>query len=69
MVTSQAGYRPMGIAEGPDGSLYISESENGKIWRIMFKGNKDQFGEAQLTKMEARKQMPNIKTRMKYWMT
>jgi glucose/arabinose dehydrogenase/cytochrome c553 len=62
MVTSQAGYRPMGIAEGPDGSLYISESESGKIWRIMFKGNKDDFGQARLTKMEARKQMPNIKT-------
>ena len=31
-------YRPMGLAEGPDGSLYISESKEGKIWRIIFEG-------------------------------
>ena len=34
----QAKYRPMGLAQGPDGSLYISDSELGKIWRIIFKG-------------------------------
>ena len=62
VVTSEAGYRPMGIAEGPDGSLYISESEYGKVWRIMFKGDREAFGESHLSKMEARKQMPNIKT-------
>ncbi len=62
VTTSEAGYRPMGIAEGPDGSLYISESEKGKIWRIMFKGSKDGFGQEQLAEMEARKRMPNIKT-------
>ena len=27
---------PMGLAQkGPDGSLYISESKKGKIWRII----------------------------------
>ena len=62
ITTSEAGYRPMGIAEGPDGSLYISESEEGKIWRIMYKGDRSQFGSDQLATMEARKQMPNIKT-------
>ena len=62
ITTSQAGYRPMGIAEGPDGSLYISESEVGKIWRIMFKGDRNEFGSQQLAEMEARKQRPNIKT-------
>src|SRR5258708_32680995 len=36
--TSDAVYRPMGIATGTDGSLYISESQKGKIWRVMFKG-------------------------------
>jgi mono/diheme cytochrome c family protein len=41
----------MGITEGPDGSLYVSETEKGKIWRIMFKGNKATFGPAQLAKM------------------
>lgn len=62
ITTSQAGYRPMGIAMGPDGSLYISESEEGKIWRIMFKGDKAGFGQENLVKMELRKQQPNIKT-------
>lgn len=37
---------------GPDGSLYISDSVKGKIWRVMFKGNKEQFGEEQLAGME-----------------
>jgi glucose/arabinose dehydrogenase/cytochrome c5 len=29
-------YRPMGLAQGPDGSLYISDSQKGKIWRVMY---------------------------------
>lgn len=61
--TSDAAYRPMGIAMGPDGSLYISESEKGKIWRIMYKGDKKNFGVAQLAKMQRRKlTQPTIKT-------
>ena len=59
--TRDAVARPMGIAMGPDGSLYISESVRGKIWRIMYKGDKDKFGEAQLAKMEEQKMTPNIK--------
>jgi len=58
---NDAVYRPMGIAMGPDGSLYISETEEGKIWRIMYKGEKDNFGEAQLAKMEKRKSASNIR--------
>ncbi|WP_298487876.1 PQQ-dependent sugar dehydrogenase [uncultured Maribacter sp.] len=30
--------RPMGIAQGPDGSLYITSSATGKIWRVMYYG-------------------------------
>ena len=60
--TSDAVYRPMGIAIGPDGSLYLSESQKGKIWRVMFKGNKDKFGTAQLAEMEKRKMRSNIRT-------
>lgn len=61
--TSDAHFRPMGLAMGPDGSLYISDSEKGRIWRIMYKGKKRNFGEAQLLEMEKRKaQAPNIKT-------
>jgi glucose/arabinose dehydrogenase/mono/diheme cytochrome c family protein len=59
---NDAVYRPMGIAMGPDGSLYISDTEKGKIWRIMYKGDKDNFGEAQLAKMESRKKESNIRT-------
>ncbi|MDN5210821.1 PQQ-dependent sugar dehydrogenase [Fulvivirgaceae bacterium BMA12] len=60
--TSNASYRPMGLAVGPDGSLYISESEHGKIWRVMYKGNKKDFGPAQLAGMEQRKSLPHIRT-------
>jgi glucose/arabinose dehydrogenase len=59
---SDAIHRPMGIAMGPDGSIYISDTEKGKIWRIMFKGNKKNFGAAQLAQMEKRKSLSNIRT-------
>jgi glucose/arabinose dehydrogenase len=29
--------RPDGLAEGPDGSLYITDSQKGKIWRVFFR--------------------------------
>ena len=54
--TSDAVYRPMGLSTGPDGSLYISESNKGKIWRVMYKGNQDQFGPENLIAMEKRKE-------------
>ena len=60
--TSDAVYRPMGLATGPDGSLYISESNKGKIWRVMYKGEKDKFGTAELAQMEKRKSRSYIKT-------
>ena len=34
-----ARFRPMGIAEGPDGSLYIGDSQEGRIWRVTFRGS------------------------------
>lgn len=65
--TSDATYRPMGLAVGPDGSLYVSDSEKGKIWRIMYKGDKDEFGEAELASMEERKRTAsNIKTPVEF---
>ncbi|MET6989802.1 PQQ-dependent sugar dehydrogenase [Sediminicola arcticus] len=57
-----AQYRPMGLSEGADGSLYISESTQGKIWRIYFKGDKENFGIEQLKTMVKRKSMPYLKT-------
>ncbi|MCJ7466800.1 MAG: PQQ-dependent sugar dehydrogenase [Maribacter sp.] len=56
-----AKYRPMGLAEGPDGSLYISDSKKGKIWRIKFTGDRSRFGEDQLSKMEKRKSRSYIR--------
>ena len=60
--SSEAAHRPMGIAMGPDGSLYISDITTGKIWRIMYKGNKADFGTDQLAKMENRKLLTHLKT-------
>lgn len=37
-----AEYRPTGLAIGPDGSLYISDSVQGRIWRVSYLG--DQAG-------------------------
>lgn len=31
----EAKYRPCGLAEGPDGSLYILDSVKGRLWRIV----------------------------------
>ena len=59
---SDAHYRPMGLSEGPDGSLYISESKKGKIWRVVFTGDPTKFGGAQLVNMEKRKSRSYLKT-------
>jgi len=59
---SDAVYRPMGISQGPDGSLYISDTEKGRVWRIFYPGDKTKFTTAQLAKMELRKKLPSFKT-------
>lgn len=35
MTPGEADHRPTGLAEGPDGSLYITSDQNGRIWRVM----------------------------------
>lgn len=34
--TGKAKYRPCGLAQGPDGSLYISDDNNGTIWKVNY---------------------------------
>ncbi len=53
--TSDAAARPMGLAQGPDGSLYVSDSVKGRIWKIRYRGNRGDFGERQLAPMAARR--------------
>ncbi|MBL4676018.1 MAG: PQQ-dependent sugar dehydrogenase [Mucilaginibacter sp.] len=61
---SEAVYRPMGLAEASDGSLLISDTEKGRIWRISFTGNKAAFNQTNLQTMLRKKQQfyrdPNL---------
>lgn len=34
-----AAHRPVGLAQGPDGSLYITDDKGGRIWRVIYTGN------------------------------
>ena len=34
----QAAYRPSGLALGPDGAIYISDDQHGRIWRVTYHG-------------------------------
>lgn len=36
--SGEAEHRPMGLATGPDGSLYITDSAGGRIWKVNYVG-------------------------------
>ncbi len=36
---AKAKFRPVGVTEAPDGSLYVTDSTSGRIWRIAYTGN------------------------------
>jgi glucose/arabinose dehydrogenase len=33
-----ADHRATGVAQGPDGSLYITDDKGGRIWRVIYLG-------------------------------
>jgi glucose/arabinose dehydrogenase len=37
----QAAFRPTGLAQAPDGALYISDDKHGRIWRVTYHGAAD----------------------------
>ena len=34
----RATHRPTGLAQGPDGSLYVTDDAGGRIWKISYEG-------------------------------
>ncbi len=58
---SDAKFRPMGIAMGPEGALYVTDSRKGRIWKISYTGNKQEFGNEQLVMMNDRRSLPHLK--------
>lgn len=40
LTPNAARYRPTGIAVGPDGSLYVSEDREGRVWKIEYTGDR-----------------------------
>jgi glucose/arabinose dehydrogenase len=34
----QAAHRPVGLAQGPDGSIYITDDKGGRVWRVVYQG-------------------------------
>ncbi|HEY9227920.1 MAG TPA: hypothetical protein VIP11_14785 [Gemmatimonadaceae bacterium] len=37
MSPQNAAHRPVGLAQGPDGALYVSDDKGGRIWKITYK--------------------------------
>ena len=33
----KAAHRPVGVAQGPDGALYITDDKAGRVWRVVYK--------------------------------
>jgi glucose/arabinose dehydrogenase len=33
-------HRPVGLAEGPDGAIYITDDQQGRVWRVVFVGER-----------------------------
>ena len=35
----KAAHRPTGMAQGPDGSLYIADDKGGRVWKVVYRGS------------------------------
>jgi glucose/arabinose dehydrogenase len=35
----KAAHRPTGLAQGPDGALYVTDDKGGRIWKVTYKGS------------------------------
>jgi glucose/arabinose dehydrogenase len=35
----RAAHRPTGLAQGPDGALYITDDQHGRVWKVIYKGS------------------------------
>ena len=57
-----ASYRPMVLSLGPEGSLYISDSKKGKIWKVSFQGDPSSFGIKDRLVLERIKVTSNLRT-------
>ena len=36
--SDQAKHRPVGLAQGPDGSIYITDDKGGRVWKVVYRG-------------------------------
>ena len=59
--TRDAKFRPMGISFSLDGSMFISDSRHGRVWKINYDLDKNDFDLTQLEKMEKRKTLSHIR--------
>ncbi|MGM0505624.1 MAG: PQQ-dependent sugar dehydrogenase [Bacteroidota bacterium] len=53
---SNAEYRPMGLAVGGDGALFVSDSVQGRIWKVTFTGDRGSFGADDRASMQEEKE-------------
>jgi glucose/arabinose dehydrogenase len=35
----QAKHRPVGLAQGPDGAIYIADDRGGRVWKVVYRGS------------------------------
>ena len=59
---TDAKFRPVGLAEGPEGALFISDSKKGRIWKVTFDRDKDAFGIRDRMVVERRKARSHLRT-------